>query len=199
MTCKKNRNYKKGEPFRDSKFVIIATEGAKREKEYFETLCYGNQRVKIIILAPTDEEQGKSAPKWVLERAVNYVEKFGLNEDDQMWMVIDVDRWSTAHIHEIAKESETLKNWHIAVSNPCFEIWLLLHYKEVDKKQVKSCGDLKFELGKTIKGGYKHKIAIDNIHTAIQRAESSDSNKGHYYPNEMESKVYLLAKVLTSL
>ena len=35
---RKNRGYKKGEPFRDARLFVIACEGEKREKEYFEAL-----------------------------------------------------------------------------------------------------------------------------------------------------------------
>jgi len=199
MPRKKNRGYKQGEPFRDSRLIVIATEGAKREKEYFELLVYGNQKVKIKILAPVDEEEGKSAPKWVMDRALNYVETFGLSKDDQLWLVIDVDKWALSQVHEIAKECSNIKNWNIAISNPCFEVWLLLHYKELVKANQRTCSHLKTELGNIVSGGYNLNFAIAQINIAIQRAKDSDSNKGHYFPNPMETKIYLLAEELTTM
>jgi len=108
MPRKKKRAYKQGDPFRDARLFVIATEGAKREKEYFESLVDGNKKVKIKILAPTDEDEGKSAPKWVMDRAITYVDIFGLGNDDQLWLVIDVDKWELDQVHEIAKECSSI-------------------------------------------------------------------------------------------
>ena len=177
MPRKKNRAYKQGAPFRDAQLFVIATEGAKREKEYFEFLVHENQKVKIKILSPKDEDEGKSAPKWVMNRASNYVDTFGLGKDDQLWLVIDIDKWELTQVHEIAKECSNIKNWNIALSNPCFEVWLFLHYKKLVKANQRNCSQLKTELGNIIAGGYNLKMAIEKIDIAIQRAKAADSNK----------------------
>lgn len=199
MPRKKTRAYKYGAPFRDARLFVIATEGAKREKEYFEAITYGNQKVKIKLLAPKDEEEGKSAPKWVLERASKYVDTFGLGEVDQLWLVIDIDKWELKHVHEIAKECTTTENWNIAISNPCFEVWLYLHYEDLVKTNQINCAQLKTDLGVIVPGGYNLKVAVTQVNTALQRARNADSNKGHYFPNPMETKVYLLVEELTKM
>lgn len=119
---RKNRPYKRGKPHRDAQLFVIACEGAKREKEYFETLVFGSQKVKVQILAPIGEEHGKSAPKWVLNRAAKYVEEFGLNKYDQLWLVMDFDRYDVNILREIANICDEHENWNIAYSNPCFEV-----------------------------------------------------------------------------
>lgn len=69
---RKNRGYKRGEPFRDARLFVIACEGARREKEYFETLVAGRRRVIVKLLAPTGGQSGASSPEWVLDRAAAY-------------------------------------------------------------------------------------------------------------------------------
>ncbi|MEM9920956.1 MAG: RloB family protein [Bacteroidota bacterium] len=196
MPRKTNRSYKKGAPHRDARLIIIATEGAKREKEYFEFLVHGNQRVKVRVLAPTDEDEGKSAPRWVMNRAAKYVDKFGLSEEDQLWLVIDLDKWALDQVHEIAQECVERKGWNIAISNPCFEVWLFLHYATINKTESQTCSQLKTGLGNIIKGGYNLGAIAHRINLAIDRARASDSNKAHFLPNPMETKAYLLVEQL---
>lgn len=196
MPRKQNRSYKKGEPFRDSRLFVIATEGAKREVSYFEYLVRENQRIKVKVLSPGGSEENKSSPKWVLDRASRFVEEFGLAENDQLWLVIDVDRWPEETLHELGKECLKVKSWNLAISNPCFEVWLMLHYFEIDKSDVKTCSELKTLLGSKINGGYTVEVAARNVEKAIIRAKKDDSNREHYYCNSMESKVYKLVSQL---
>jgi RloB-like protein len=45
------------------------------------------------------------------------------NDYDGAWVVCDVDQFSVAS----ARQTATEKNVGMALSNPCFEVWLLLH------------------------------------------------------------------------
>jgi len=78
-------------------------------------------------------------------------------------------------------------------------VWLFLHYKELLKANQRPCSQLKTELGTIVSGGYNLKFAIAQINIAIQRAKDADSNKGHYFPNPMETKIYLLVEELTQM
>lgn len=187
---KKNRSYKKGEPFRDATFLIIACEGAKREKIYFETLAKGNQRIKVKILSPSDDTTGHSAPHWLLERAISFTQELGIIKYDTLWFVLDVDRWGRETLETI--KSECKNNWSLAVSNPCFEIWLLMHYSEPSEIVSETPKQLKAELHTKIKGGYKVETAINNVTIAIERARNVDLTD-HFIPLPKTTKVYLLA------
>ncbi len=112
--ARRNRSYKRGEPFRDARLFIIACEGEKSEPNYFHTLCKGRRRLKLEILKPTD---GESAPSWVLRRAKKYVKSYGLQRHDQLWLVLDRDRWKMEHLREIAQYCSN-QNRNIALSNP---------------------------------------------------------------------------------
>lgn len=195
---RKNRAYKKGEPFRDSRLFVIACEGEKREKEYFLFLAKGNRRIKIKLLAPENEQKGKSAPKWVLDRAINFESEFGLNEYDQLWLVLDVDRWPLKHIRDIGKQCVEKDKWNIAISNPCFEVWLIMHIKSVSQKPQMNCSDLKTELHSLVDGGYRVENFVPLIERAIERAKDSESDSNYFFPGSMETKVHHLAsEILT--
>ncbi|RMF20819.1 MAG: RloB domain-containing protein [Bacteroidetes bacterium] len=189
---RRNRSYKRGEPFRDARLFIIACEGQKREPAYFHTLCKRNLRVKLLILKPAD---GESAPRWVLRRAREYLKSFGLQRDDQLWLVLDRDRWKMEHLKEIARFCKA-QNRNLALSNPCFELWLLLHKENLPKSPPRKCNDLKRRLH-TLKT--TNEKLCREVRQAIANARDRDSNPDGWMPGEMETKVYLLAQELINL
>ena len=113
---------------RDYRLFAIACEGSKREKEYFQQFEGISQRVLVEYIE--DEEyrtDPPSSPSHVLRRAVEYAEKASLNDEDSIWLVMDVDKWGNKILNEVHDECNKRQNWHIVLSNPCFEIWLLYH------------------------------------------------------------------------
>jgi RloB-like protein len=134
---RKKRGYQRDTPadlVRDYKLFAIACEGAEREPMYFKLFGQLSSRIKVDIIeeASGDETStnkvNRSSPRWVLDRAASYVEKHGLIEEDELWLVIDVDRWGNI-LQEIASHCDAQTNWHLALSNPCFEVWLYFHLK----------------------------------------------------------------------
>lgn len=190
---KKNRGYKRGEPYRDSRLFVIACEGEKREKDYFYEIHRRSQKIRIKLLEPKEHEQWKSAPKWLLDKAVSFVEEFELGEDDFLWFVMDIDRWERQQISLIEATCREKSNWHLSLSNPCFEVWLFMHIMNIEESTSNNCKQLKGELHQITDGkGYHPKEFVDLINDAVERAKNSDSKKGYYLPNKMQTKVYQL-------
>ncbi|MFN4248611.1 MAG: RloB family protein [Flavipsychrobacter sp.] len=189
-----NRQYKKGLPFRDATLYIIACEGEKREKEYFEYIASLSQRIKIKILFE-NQDKGKSAPKWLLDRATSYCEDIGLNSSDELWLVMDVDRWSRDVFRQIEQACKD-NHWNIAISNPCFEVWLYAHLSNPDECTGTTCKQIKRELDNLQKGGYKVDVFIHKIKDAIQNCKNNDNHATHFMPEPKGSKMYKLAEKL---
>ena len=190
---KKNKSQSKVKPYRDSTYFVIVCEGAKTEIDYFQNFkIVKQQRVKIVSVAPSDN---KSAPKWVLDQAVKKAEEIGLNDDDQLWIVTDTDRWKTEHLRTIQEACEQLKNWNFVVSNPCFEVWLHAHVQDLENLSEKSsCKNLKTELDVFHRQGLLSK-PLQNVKLAIERAKRID-NSEHFIPNPLRTKVYILVEEL---
>lgn len=204
---RKKRGYKREietSLLRDYKLFAIACEGRKREPNYFKVFQYMSHRLAVDIIEEIVSENemkvinsNKSAPKWVLDRAVRYIEKEGLSDEDDLWFVIDKDRWSVSQIREIASYCDTYSNWNIAISNPCFEVWLYFHKKpKFIKGHYPACGQLKNEISKITQGGYHPLKYIRDIYTAINNAKVNDTNSNHFLPESNETKVYQLGEVL---
>lgn len=194
---RKNRGYKRGDPYRDATLFVIACEGAVREKEYFEHLGEYSSRIRVTVL---ENRKGNSAPRWVLESAVEYVTEIGLEEADQLWFVMDVDNWPIDQLKSIQEECERKVNWRMALSNPCFEVWLFLHLDDIKNSTSENCKQLKTELHKKISGGYNKRAFIPLIRIAHKRAEELDTNTNHYFPEVMSTKIHLLtSEILKSI
>lgn len=100
----------------------------------------------------TQEEKkkvGKNRPLQLVERMEQFCEEnkekydFAHHPEDEFWIIADVDHhWIIADVddHTEGKESEDWKeflaqckskNYKYAISNPLFEVWLLLHHTDV--------------------------------------------------------------------
>lgn len=206
---RKKRGYKRDTPVelqRDYKLFVIACEGSKREPAYFNLFNNISERFIVDVIAEiiSDDEMAinhplKSAPKWVLDRAMMYIEKEGLSDEDDLWFVMDTDDWQVEQLIEIVAYCNDNPNWHIVLSNPCFEVWLYFHKKkDISISTSNSAHDFKYEISTFEKGGYHPLKFISNFENAIENAKNADSNTLHFFPNKKETKVYQLGeKMLT--
>ncbi len=200
----KNRGYKRdyGVKLRDYRLFAIACEGGKREPQYFKLFEHLSNRIKVDVIENKilDEElfhkyETKSAPKWVLDRAITYIEQEGLIDEDELWFVMDVDRWEKEQLWEIIYHCEQNTNWNIVLSNPCFEVWLYLHNKsDIQSSKSVSCNDFKNEIAGFDTGGYNVLNYISKIYLACENAKSNDSDSKNDFPNQNETKVYKLVE-----
>lgn len=94
------------EAFRDARLIVIASEGKDTERIYFKALAkeYTNPRVHVHILERSEAEQNNSSPEHVLKQLNDYKEQYALEADDELWLVIDKDRWTEAMLSRVATE-----------------------------------------------------------------------------------------------
>ena len=185
---------------RDARLFIIATEDTHAPKQYFR--LFKSSRIKIQIL-PTEE--GHSAPQHVMERLNEYYEGFELNEEDQLWLLLDTDHWTQSyHVHNFSQvcQQAQQKGFFCGHSNPCFEIWMLLHWDEPDSNRNYSrCADV-IEHLRTVKEGYSKSnppvidLTREDIEKAIKRAESIDEDTNPRWPSVTGTHVYKLVNQL---
>lgn len=203
----KKRGYKRETPqelVKDYKLFAIACEGQKREPEYFKVFRYFSQKIAVDVIEDivSDEEAMtinavKSAPRWVLDRAMRYIEKEGLSDEDELWFVMDTDRWSVEQLREISGYCDNYPNWHIVLSNPCFEVWLYFHRKKnIDNSKSNSCADFKYEISIFDKAGYHPLTFIPYLPEAIANAKAADHVTEYFFPDFKVTKVYQLGEAI---
>ena len=203
----KIRGYSRNVPqdkVRDYSLFAIACEGSEREPDYFR-LFDGIDRIKVDIIehknTEDDNQQSKrgSSPSQVLDRVKKYISENQLSPDfgDTLWCVIDVDRWPQEQIEELHAFCEQKDNWHIVISNPCIEIWLLYHKRaNLDDLNIKTAQDAKQALDKIEKGGYYYIKYLPLMLDAIKNAQNADATPDKYMPRLLETKVYKLGNAL---
>lgn len=193
------------EKVRDYSLFAIATEGTEREPDYFR-LFDGIDRIKVDIIEPetsdnedASEKRKASSPSKVLEKVKAYISKNQLSAEDgdSLWCVIDVDRWPQKQIEELHAFCAQKDNWHLVISNPCIEIWLLYHKRaDLTDLGIQTANDAKQALDKIEKGGYYYIKYLPLMLDAIENARNADSNPDGYMPELLQTKVYQLGRAL---
>lgn len=119
---------------------IIAAEGKFTEREYFDMFrnIYYSEAKSVKIDIKHINKGDSSAPLRVLQAMKNHISKEGMKNGDQAWLVVDRDQYLLGDLQKLHNWSETNTNYGFALSNPCFEYFLLLHFDECKKEKNKS-------------------------------------------------------------
>lgn len=202
------------EAFRDARLIVIASEGKDTERIYFKALAkeYTNPRVHVHILERSKDEQNNSSPEHVLKQLNDYKGHYELESDDELWLVVDRDRWTEAMLSRVATECAQDNFMYVALSNPCIELWLLLHLVDAtlltpeeqqlwmeNRRKSKNADPylkvrLRQEMGSYHESSYDTKMLIEHVEVAIARAKALDKNPADRWPQTLGTRVYLLAE-----
>ena len=132
--CRKPRPLsREDKTYRDDRLFVIATEDTHASEKYFD--IFRNSRIKLKFL-PTEE--GCSAPEHVFQRLDDFRKEFQTMDEDEFWLMLDTDHWvepnKVADFSQLCTEAGQ-KGYQLAISNPCFETWLLLHVTDIDESE----------------------------------------------------------------
>jgi hypothetical protein len=173
------------------KMFVLATEGTITEPQYFTLF---NSQVSIVYVNCLRAKHD-SSPPLVLKRMEAYLKAKGLGKTDQAWLVVDKDQWTDAQLEVLGKWAKKHANYGMALSNPRFEYWLLLHFEDGNKVTSSSCDKrLRKYLPDYDKGIDIRKISVDMINDAIIRAKKRDTPPCTDWPNTTGSTVYRLVE-----
>lgn len=209
------KSFERPESLKTARLIVIASEGKETEKIYFNaiknSICVGN--VHMVVL---ERESTDSSPDKVYIQLKQFQETYQLDDDDELWMVIDKDRWKIQTLAEMARLCNQNRFLHFAMSNPCFELWLLLHFEDVahmseqerqalkENKRVSRRGDtwLKSRVRRAM-GGYQESSydayrLMPLVSVARCRAEILDKNKTERWPSAIGTHVYKIIDSITN-
>ncbi len=174
------------------KIFVIAAEGIKTEPSYF-ALFNDHSVIHVTCLKGN---QG-SAPAQVLQRMQRYLERDEITKPDEAWIVVDKDQWTDRQLAELQRWSQGADNRNLALSNPKFEYWLLLHFEDgAGISSSRECSRrLRRHLPDYDKGVDRRKFTRDKIDSAIERAQGRDSPPCRDWPREpWRTTVYRLVR-----
>lgn len=98
--------------------ILVVCGGERTEPTYLKGLrdSLNNRAVDIKVLS-----KGRAPAQVVGYAVAQWTPDF-----DEVWCVLDVDEFDLAEAIGLAREHGI----NLAVSNPCFELWLLLHHAD---------------------------------------------------------------------
>lgn len=190
---------------RAKRLFVIATEGVKTEYWYFNTikhrynLLLQQAHIQLELLKRPSKQAGHSSPDKVRQMIEDFLEHndFDYNTietvrpNDTFWLVVDTDSWTDEQLQDVANFCHQKLPFHLAISNPCFEWWLILHWADLADPRLSDIEKaLTHERSKvckrvwntTFRHDIKNAIDLPNLQTAIQRAIAVNQYQDTYYP-----------------
>ena len=175
------------------KTLLVFCEGKETEPQYLKAL---KQQPAVRDFAAVDirVETGQGdSPMTLVAMAIEARQK-AKGEDseiDEVWCVFDVE-WPRSHpFLKDATEHARQGSVEVAISNPCFELWLILHLQ--DHRRSLSNDDarrLRRKLDRSSGKGLDPAKYMPHVREAARRAASLDENhfrNGTSFPEDNPS------------
>lgn len=112
--------------------ILVLCEGEVTEPEYIDAFRreHANRLVRVEVYAPGGDP--KAIVAQALERRAHAEQEAKRARDenlkfDEVWCVVDADEHARLADALRAADANGIK---VALSNPCFELWLLLHFAD---------------------------------------------------------------------
>ncbi|MER5645615.1 RloB family protein [Streptosporangium sp. NPDC002524] len=189
IDLRRRRNTKQEKPR-----ILIVTEGANTEPQYFEGLTKELRATGVEVYRLHVKGIGRD-PERVVKKAVAISSEASSGEEyEHVWCVVDVDDHETLGTALSEARRRSIK---VAVSNPCFEVWLLWHFTDHHshinqaalRKKLKNFG----VRDKNLPGDFPY---ADHP-AATARAEVCNTSDNYAIPANPSSSVYKLTRLLS--
>jgi hypothetical protein len=197
----RHKVYEKVEPFKNAKKIYIFCEGERREIDYFKFFQGFASNIDII---PIPNDNGKSDPVKLKEKAELCIDNNSVmlskELSDEIWFVIDTDRWNegnkiAALKSFVEEKNKSYNGWFVAQSNPSFEIWLYYHFHSEKPKDedVIAFASFKEFVAIKIKGGFDSRsMPLEIQHATLNAEKNFESENGQ--PKIYSTEIFNLAK-----
>lgn len=169
--------------------MLVVCGGERTEPAYFKGLkiCLRNSAVHIQV------KPKSRAPKDLVEHARRIAPDDG-DDFDEVWCVVDADDFDLEPAVALAARLDV----RLAVSNPCFELWLLLHHQECAAALCDATAVLR-QLKKHVLGYQKNGLRFADFEAgvmdAVRRAECLDPTGGDH-GRDPSSGVWRLVRLM---
>ena len=173
--------------------IVVFAEGSKTEPDYLAYWHRANRgRVQVVI------DGGLGAPMTVVDRAADQkrqeAKEAGRGRgraSDEYWCVFDVDQ----HPNVGQAIDKALANGiSVAMSNPCIELWFILHFQDqsahIERSDAQTVAKELLRCDKVLDGAALNElmerfpeakvraVALDNKHLGDDRAAGSNPSSG---------------------
>lgn len=205
MVSRKNIYIRKTETKDIRKKILIVTEG-KTEKEYFDEY---NRKPELKVLTHDAGDNKRSLVEKAIAHRDELILQGKLDPEDRVWVVFDrdiditnnVDKDNFNQALQIAENSKI----NVAYSNDSFELWFLVHYREVSSALHRK--DINVKLSAHLGSSYKkgqgkamYNLLKSNRSEALRRAAKMHKDMDGVPPADANpsTTVHLLINEITS-
>lgn len=175
---------------RRSRTVLIYCGGARTERGYFDGLKAAHHHGATSVLV---RGAGVAPDQLVRVSAAYRDRRPGVY--DEVWCVADVDEFD---VHAAVFDARR-NHVNLAISNPCFELWLLLHHADC-RSYCSGCTDAERRLKKHVPHYDKTKVRFRDfeagVSDAVERAKNLDEAGEDWRRNPLTSVWVLVERLL---
>ena len=179
--------------------ILIVCEDEKSAVNYFNALI---KQMGLSSISPKvfPNDNGETQPDQVIQYAKELKQKArksGTEKYDEIWCVIDGDfGGKVTNSRQTARHS----NIKLAISTPCFEFWVLLHYEDRGEFELK-CDGMVSQLRKHLKmykkGTWNFEETVKAVPDAYARAKQQRNAETPFAEDQNPcSDLYILIEKL---
>lgn len=163
------------QPFREPRTrILVLCCGKRTEPEYFSGLVKHVRSTSVSVKIKT----GTSDPAGLVAQAKTFLDT---GDFDQLWCVVDVDHFDIDLAVASVRDEPRIR---LAISNPCFELWLLLHFQD-HSAHLPKCAKAAKLLSRHVPG-YEKSVVFrtyePGLSESVERARKLNSADGGH-PN----------------
>ena len=189
---------------RPKRIILIAAEGTnKTETNYFKGIR--SDAVRFLFTSGNETD-----PVKLMNRLLKEFGELGLEEDDLAFSLVDGDV-NPSKDSQIAEADKLAKDTSAKqiVSNPCFEVWYLDHFR-FTTKQFRSSAEVETALAAEFPGYSKSRPDMyeqtkDKLQTAVANAKRQEQrckeagNKPHTSAFQPSTEVYRIMEAIQEI
>lgn len=171
--------------------ILIVTEGSRTEPRYFEHFRTRRTNVDVRVVG-SRSSAGETDYVSLVRKAAEYQNKnqMAASNGDAVWVVADGD---VNHNNpnpveakdqklKLARKMADKKGIRIAITNPCFELWILLHF-QYTTKYLKDFPAVKAALGKYMAGYEKTEDVYERLEPYMGQAIDNARQLEEFHKN----------------
>lgn len=172
--------------------VLVICGGCRTEKDYLDGLKYRTRNPAVSITVVAKGVDPEKLVRYACAKRTAAPDDF-----DEVWCVTDVDAFPLEPAIRLAEE----KGISLAVSNPCFEVWLIYHHGDVFRELV-DANDAMAELRRYVPRYDKTRLRFadfqDGVVAAVVRGRRSQGAAVSPCGANPSSGVWRLVDVITA-
>lgn len=186
MIKRENRRSRRAAIREERAQILIVCGGDATEPAYFRGLKKERRNPAVKVTVERKGVDPVSLIRFAARKRMTV-------ECDQVWCVVDVDEFDLARAVTVAHEEDV----RLAISNPCFEYWLLLHFESCTAP-LTCYDDVELRLTRHVPRYDKSRLCVPDfaggVDAAIERASGRCATVGTEHQHNPSTGAWALVR-----